>query len=246
MGKLDGKVAVVTGATSGIGQGIVEVFLEEGAKVVFCGRRAEKGQAFEEELKAKGFDATFIQADMTVDSEVGLLFDKAAEKYEKVDIWVNNAGIMRMAPIAYADVAGDWDAVMNINLRSYYIAIKYAASKLADGGAIVNLASIGGLRGAPNLASYGASKAAVISLTKTAAVELAERGIRVNAILPGTIFSEIMPRDAEFTQFALQGIPLGRGGEPREIGTVAAFLASSEASFVTGEGITVDGGYTAK
>lgn len=246
MGKLEGKVAVVTGATSGIGQGIVEVFLEEGAKVVFCGRRLDKGQAIENALKEKGFDVTFIQADMTIDSDVAALFDKSIEKYGQIDIWVNNAGVMHMTPIAYADVANDWDAVINLNLRSYYIATKYAATKLADGGSIVNIASIGGLRGAPNLASYGASKAAVISLTKTSAVEFAERGIRVNAILPGTIFSEIMPRDAEFTQYALQGIPLGRGGEPREIGTVAAFLASSEASFVTGEGITVDGGYTAK
>ena len=244
--KLKDKVAVVTGATSGIGQGIVEVFLEEGAKVVFCGRRADRGEAFEEELKAKGFDATFVQTDMTLDSDVAGLIEKAIEKYGKIDIWVNNAGIMHMTPIVAADVAKDWDDVINVNLRSYYVAIKNLATKLADGGAIVNIASIGGLRGAPNLASYGASKAAVISLTKTAAVELAERGIRVNAILPGTIFSEIMPRDSEFTKYTLQGIPLGRGGEPREIGTVAAFLASSEASYISGEGITVDGGYTAK
>ncbi len=246
MGKLDGKVAVVTGATSGIGQGITEVFLEEGAKVVFCGRRLDKGQAIEAALKEKGFEVTFIQADMTVDSDVEMLFDKTTEKYGKVDIWVNNAGIMHMVPIIAADVANDWDAVINLNLRSYYVATKLAATKLTPGGSIINIASIGGKRGAPNLASYGASKAAVISLTQTAACEFGPTGTRVNAILPGTIFSEIMPRDGEFTEYALQGIPLGRGGEPREIGTVAAFLASSEASFITGEGITVDGGYTAK
>lgn len=246
MGKLEGKVAVVTGATSGIGQGITEVFLEEGAKVVFCGRRAEKGQAFESELKAKGFDATFIQADVTVDSDIEMLFDKTIEKFGKIDIWVNNAGILKMAPIAQADIASDWDSVISVNLRSYYIAIKQAATKLTPGGAIINIASIGGKRGAPMLASYGASKAAVISLTQTAAVEFGPTGTRVNAILPGTIYSEIMERDSEFTKMTLQGIPLGRGGEPREIGTVAAFLASDEASFVTGEGITVDGGFTAQ
>lgn len=245
MGKLEGKVAIVTGATAGIGLGITEVYLEEGAKVVFCGRRAEKGQAIEADLKAKGFDVTFVQADMSKDEDVKRLFDETVKTYGKIDVIVNNAGIMRMVPIADSDIANDWDSVMNLNLRSYYVATKLAAAMLEEGGAIVNIASIGGLSAAPSLASYGASKAAVISLTKTSAVEFAPKGIRVNAILPGTIFSEMMPRDGEFTAYTLAKIPMGRGGEPREIGTVAAFLASAEASYITAETIKVDGGMTA-
>lgn len=245
MGKLAGKVAIVTGATAGIGLGITEVYLEKGAKVVFCGRRAEKGQAIETELRSKGYDVTFIQADMSKDEDIQRLFDETVKIHGKVDIIVNNAGIMRMVPIADSDIANDWDSVINLNLRSYYVATKLAATMMEEGGSIVNIASIGGLSAAPSLASYGASKAAVISLTKTSAVEFAPKGIRVNAILPGTIFSEMMPRDGEFTAYTLAKIPMGRGGEPREIGTVAAFLASEEASYITAETIKVDGGMTA-
>lgn len=245
MGKLEGKVAIVTGATAGIGLGITEVYLEEGAKVVFCGRRAEKGQDIQADLRAKGYDVTFVQADMSKDEDIKQLFDETVKIYGKVDILVNNAGIMRMVPIADTDIEKDWDSVINLNLRSYFVATKLAASMMEEGGSIVNIASIGGLAAAPSLASYGASKAAVISLTKTSAVEFAPKGIRVNAILPGTIFSEMMPRDGEFTAYTLAKIPMGRGGEPREIGTVAAFLASSEASYITAETIKVDGGMTA-
>lgn len=245
MGKLEGKVALVTGATAGIGQGIVEVFASEGAKVAFCGRREEKGKALEADYRAKGYDVTFIQADMTKDEDVAALFAAVQEAYGRLDIHVNNAGIMKMKPMLAMDVAADWDSVIALNLRSYFVATQYAAKAMTEGGAIVNIASIGGLAGCPMIASYGASKAAVISLTKTSGVELAPMGIRVNAILPGTIFSEMMPRDGEFTAATIASIPLGRGGEPKEIGAAAAFLASSEASYITGTTLIVDGGMTA-
>lgn len=245
MGKLEGKVAIVTGATAGIGEGIVETYLAEGAKVVFCGRRAEKGTEMENAWKAKGYDVFFVQANMSKEEDIQNLMDRTIEKYGKLDILVNNAGIMKMVPFMNVDVEKDWDSVINLNLRSYFIASQKAAKLMGKGSAIVNIASIGGLSGAPYLASYGASKAATISLTRTCGIELAPLGIRVNAILPGTIFSEMMPRDGEFTKSTMAKIPMGRGGEPKEIGTVAAFLASEEASYVCGTTIVVDGGMTA-
>ena len=245
MGKLQGKVAIVTGATSGIGNGIVECFLEEGAKVVFCGRREEKGRAIEKGLREKGFDTTFVRADMTNSEDVANLFETAVNTYGKLDILVNNAGVLKSFEVADMDVESDLDQVISLNLRSYFVATKFAANAMKDGGAIVNVASIGGLAGAPHLSSYGATKAGVLSLTRSMAKELAPKKIRTNAICPGTIFSEMMPRDAEFTQATLSTIPMGRGGEPREIGTVAVFLASEDASYVTGASIVVDGGMTA-
>lgn len=245
MGKLDGKVAIVTGATAGIGSGIVECFLEEGAKVVFCGRREEKGRAIEQALRGKGYEATFVRADMTSGEDVANLFAAAQAAYGRLDILVNNAGMLKNFEVADMDVAGDLDRVLDLNLKSYFVATKFAANAMKDGGAIVNIASIGGLGGAPHLSSYGATKAAVLSLTRSMAKELAPRNIRTNAICPGTIFSEMMPRDGEFTKATLAAIPMGRGGEPREIGTVAVFLASEDASYVSGASIVVDGGMTA-
>ena len=244
MGKLNGKVAIVTGATAGIGTGVVECFAEEGAKVVFCGRRAEKGLALEKEFTEKGYDTFFVQADMSKNEDIQNLMDKTIEKYGKLDILVNNAGIMAMTPFLNVDLEKDWDNVINLNLRSYFVASQMAAKLMGEGSSIINIASIGGLSGAPYLASYGASKAATISLTRTCGIELAPMGIRTNAILPGTIFSEMMPRDGEFTESTMSKIPMGRGGEPREIGTVAAFLASEEASYICGTSIVVDGGMT--
>lgn len=245
MGKLDGKVAIVTGATAGIGEGVVNVYLEEGAKVVFCGRREDKGKAIEEGLKAKGYDCLFVKADMTKEEDIANLFDVTVKTYGKLDILVNNAGVLKNFELETMDVERDFDQVMNLNLRAYVVATKYAVQAFAEAGSIVNMASIGAFGGAPHMFSYAASKAAVVSFTKSMAKELAPKNIRVNAICPGTIFSEMMPKDGEFTAQTLTMIPMGRGGEPREIGTVAAFLASAEASYVDGTTIVVDGGMMA-
>ena len=245
MGKLDGKVAVVTGGTAGIGKGITRVFLEDGAKVVFCGRRAEKGEAIERELRDEGFDVTFVRADMTVSADIENLLDATLKAYGHVDILVNNAGVMHQVSMMNLDMAKDYDAVMNVNLRAYFETITVIGSKIGKGGSIINIASIGGIGGAYPVATYGASKAAVISLTKSCAKEVAAAGVRVNAICPGVIFSEMMDPESEFTKMSVSMVPMGRGGQPREIGTVASFLASDEASFVTGDYIVVDGGQTA-
>ncbi len=242
MGKLNGKVAIVTGATAGIGEGVVNVYAEEGAKVVFCGRREEKGKAIEEALKAKGYDCLFVKTDMTKEEDIANLFDVTIKTYGKLDILVNNAGVLKNFELASMDVERDFDQVMNLNLRAYVIASKYAVNVFGESGNIINMASIGAFGAAPHMFSYAASKAAVVSFTKSMAKELAPKNIRVNAICPGTIFSEMMPKDGEFTAATLTMIPMGRGGEPREIGSVAAFLASEEASYVDGTSIVVDGG----
>ncbi len=244
MKKLENKVAIVTGATSGIGLGIVECFVEEGAKVVFCGRRAEKGAEIETDLRSKGYDVTFVQADMCKKEDVEKLFAVCKEAYGSLSIMVNNAGMLKPFMLTDMDVEQDYDRVMDLNLKSYFVATKYAVNMM-ESGSIINVASIGGLGAAAGLSTYGASKAAVISLTKSSAVEFAAKGIRVNAICPGTIFSEMMPRDGEFTASTLGKIPMGRGGEPREIGTVAVFLASEDSSYVTANALVVDGGMTA-
>ena len=245
MGKLNGKVAVVTGATAGIGVGVTTVMAEEGAKVVFCGRRMEKGKEIEAELKGKGLEVLFVQADMTNEADIANLFDTAVKTWGKVDILVSNAGVLKNFNLTTMDIEKDFDQVMALNLRAYVVATKYAVNTFQGGGNIINMASIGAFGGAPNMFSYAASKAAVVSFTKSMAKELADKQIRVNAICPGTIFSEMMPKDGEFTKATLTMIPMGRGGEPREIGTVAAFLASEEASYVDGTTIVVDGGMMA-
>lgn len=241
MGKLEGKVAIVTGATAGIGVGVVTVYLEEGAKVVFCGRREDKGKEIERELRGKGYDCLFVKADMTSEEDISNLFDTAVKTYGKLDILVNNAGVLKNFDLATMDMEKDFDQVMALNLRAYVVATKYAVNTFQGAGAIINMASIGAFSGAPHMFSYAASKAAVVSFTKSMAKELASKQIRVNAICPGTIFSEMMPKEGEFTQATLAMIPMGRGGEPREIGTVAAFLASEEASYVDGTTIVADG-----
>ncbi|MGI6072605.1 MAG: SDR family NAD(P)-dependent oxidoreductase [Lachnospiraceae bacterium] len=245
MGKLDNKVAIVTGSTSGIGLGITQAFLEHGAKVIFCGRREEKGKAIEKELRDQGYEATFVRTDVTDDEDVKKLFDTTIKVYGKLDILVNNAGVLKHFSIAEMDMKEHLDDVYNINLRSYFLTTKYAFQLMQEGGSIINLSSIGGLGGTPHLSSYGATKAGVISLTRSSAKEAAPKQIRVNAICPGTVFSEMMPEDSEFTKMSVSITPLGRGAQPKEIGTVASFLVSDEASFITGAYIVVDGGTTA-
>jgi NAD(P)-dependent dehydrogenase (short-subunit alcohol dehydrogenase family) len=243
MGKLKDKVAIVTGATSGIGLGVVTSFLKEDAKVVFCGRRKEKGEAIVADFKKEGYEnVTFVQADVTVISDIERLFQTALSTYGKLDILVNNAGMMAQFAIEDMDIEKDLDRVLSLNLRSYFITTKYAAKEMKAGASIINMASVGGIGAAPYLPSYGATKAGVLSLTKSMAKELGPKGIRTNAISPGTIYSEMMQPDSEFTKQSLNLIPLGRGGEPSEIGSVAAFLASDEASYINGANIVVDGG----
>lgn len=246
MGKLDNKVAVVTGATSGIGIGIVNSLVHEGARVVFCGRREDKGLAVEKEFKDQGFDVTFVKTDVTKEEDINLLIQKTLDLHNNLDIWVNNAGVISNFSILQLNSEYDYDRVFDINIKSQFVTINKVAKVMATkGGSIVNIASIAGLNGQPYLSAYGASKAASISLTRSMAKELAPMNIRVNGVLPGPIFSEMLIRGSENEEYCKASVPMGRCGEPSEIGSTVAFLVSDEASFITGVNIAVDGGASA-
>lgn len=240
MGKLQGKVAIVTGATSGIGKGITEIYVKEGAKVVFCGRREEKGKTIEKELRDNGYDATFFKADVSEEEDIKALINFTIATYGQLDILVNNAGIMYTVAIDEI-TAEQIDKTFALNLRGYFLTMKYSVPHMKEGAAIVNIASAGGMVAGYLSTAYGSSKAGVIHLSRVAARELAPKGIRVNSISPGTFVSEMMPADSEYTKQCAAACPMGRVGDPKELGAVAAFLASGEASYVSGINLPVDG-----
>lgn len=245
--KLQGKTALVTGGTSGIGLATVERFAQEGAKVVFCGRREEKGREIETRLKADGAEVLFVRADCSVDAEVDKLIKAAVDTYGTIDILFNNAGILRHFAFENIDMKTEYDDVMNTNVRSYVYVTRQVLPYMLEsgGGNIVYTASIGALNGSAGLASYGISKGAVVQLMRAVAKEFASRGIRANCVSPGVTFTEMMPEDNEFTEMALAGVPMGRGASAAELASAVLFLVSDESSFITGHNLIVDGGQTA-
>ena len=253
MGVLDGKVAIVTGGTSGIGERIVELFVEEGAKVVVAARRLEQGRALEQRLGVR-----FVRADVASEPDVKAMVDDAVDCFGRVDCLVNNAGVP--APmVSIVDIdAASIDLLMAVNVRGVLLGMKHVAPMmLAQGsGSIVNIGSVAALRGGLSGHVYSASKGAVIAATRSAAAELGEKGIRVNSITPGAIVTGIFAKAAGLEgakadkaavvakdMFAqLQPIP--RAGVPEDIARAAVFLASDAAGFVNGHDFVVDGGNT--
>jgi NAD(P)-dependent dehydrogenase (short-subunit alcohol dehydrogenase family) len=253
--RLENQVAVVTGGTRGIGEGIVRRFVEEGAKVVFSDLLTEKGNALEEEL---GERAAFYRADATSPSETESLMKFAVDRFGRLDCVVNNAGTGgESGPIAGTSVEG-FDRSIALLLRGPFLGIKYAVPHM-ERGAIINIASVAGIAGGgygPH--AYTAAKFGVVGLTKSVALELAERGIRVNAICPGgtatfiwaPIFPDMAPDLIEqipelVKPWVAEVNPLGRAGVPADIANAALWLASNESSWVTGHALVVDGGLTA-
>ena len=256
--RLENQVAVVTGGTRGIGEGIVRRFVEEGASVVFSGRSDERAKALEEEL---GKYVAFYRADAANASETEALMKFAVERFGRLDCVVNNAGRgSERGPIAGASVEG-FNQTIVLYLGGTFLGIKYAVPQLQNGGTIINIASIAGLVGGYGAHAYTAAKFGVIGLTKSVALELAERRIRVNAICVGAvataIFAPVAAAAGEITPDILErspdivapwlaeDVPLGRSGFPIDVANAALWLASSESSFVTGEALTVDGGILA-
>jgi NAD(P)-dependent dehydrogenase (short-subunit alcohol dehydrogenase family) len=240
MGLLDGKVAVITGAGSGMAKASVKVFVREGASVV-----AGDISGAENDTAAEAGDRVLpVHCDVTNEADVEAMMGAAIERFGRLDAVLNVAGIADAAMLT--DVTMDhYDRMMNIDLRGVLLGMKHGMRAMVaagNGGAVVNWSSIGGLNAAMATSVYSAAKAGVISLTKSGAVEGARAGIRVNAICPGYIKTEIMGAGLEHYPGAAELTPLKRLGQPHEIAEVAAFLASDRASFVTGAIIPVDGG----
>jgi NAD(P)-dependent dehydrogenase (short-subunit alcohol dehydrogenase family) len=251
--RLENQVAVVTGGARGLGAGIVSRFVEEGARVVFSDLLDEKGKALEEEF---GQNVAFYRADATSAPDTEALMDFAVQRFGRLDCVVNNAGTGGVrGPIAEIPVEG-FDQSIALLLRGPFLGIKYAVPHM-KGGTIINIASISGITAGYSPHVYTAAKFGIVGLTKSVALELAEQGIRVNAICPGKMATYIwarvypdMPADLvervpEITEpWLAEGVPLGRAGLPADIANAALWLASSESSFVTGQAIVVDGGLT--
>jgi NAD(P)-dependent dehydrogenase (short-subunit alcohol dehydrogenase family) len=244
MGILDGKIAVITGAGSGMAKASVKVFVREGAKVVAGDiSGAEKDTAAE-----VGGDVIPVHCDVTKEADVEALVKTAVDEFGQVDAMLNVAGIAE--GMMLADITDDhYERMMNIDLRGVIYGMKHAVRAMlaaGNGGSIVNWSSLGGLGGAANTTVYTAAKHGVVGATKVAAIEYGPKGIRVNAICPGFIHTEIMGAHPEHIPGILEKAALGRGGQASEVAEVAAFLASDRASFVSGAAIPVDGGWAAK
>ncbi|AKO92866.1 SDR family NAD(P)-dependent oxidoreductase [Priestia filamentosa] len=245
MGKLQDKVAVITGGASGIGAATARLFVSEGAKVVLVDLNEEKGKAFEEELKALNAEALFIKTDITSEEEVENLFKKTVETFGKVDIVFNNAGIGRVHPSHDLEYS-EWRKTVNVDLDGVFLVARGAIREMLQTGcgAIVNTASMYGWVGSPGSAAYNAAKGGVINLTRSLALEYAEKNIRVNALCPGFIDTPIIPEEDK--QVLAATTPLKRLGKSEEMAKAVLFMASDDSSFMTGNSLTVDGGYTAQ
>lgn len=246
---LNGKVAVVTGGTKGLGYGIVMVFAYHGAKVVITSRHQEDCDVVAAEVAAMGGEAMGIKADVQNVEEIQNLVDRTVEKYGRLDIMVNNAGVAvtrRLTDMTEAD----YERVIDSNLKSVYFGAQIAAKQMiaqGEGGKIINMCSIGGIKGNNQLSIYGASKAGAINMTKSMAWEWGRYGINVNAICPGYVKTDLNAEQLENPQFkdkVLKGIPLRRFGTVQEIAALTLFLASDCCNMLTGEYIVADMGAT--
>jgi NAD(P)-dependent dehydrogenase (short-subunit alcohol dehydrogenase family) len=257
MGRLEGKVCLVTGAALGIGRACAIRLAEQGARVAVCDLLEDEGQALCAELGARGLVARFWHLDVSAESEVAAVTDAVADAFGRLDVVVNNAGIAGSDTPTHETTEAEWDRVQAVNVKGVFFCTKHAIPHLrrAGGGSIINLSSIYGLVGAADVPAYHASKGAVRLMSKTDAMLYAADGIRVNSVHPGYIWTPMVEghvrgqgaTDMEAAKAQLASLhPLGRVGEPDDIAWGVVYLASDESRFVTGSELVIDGGYTAR
>jgi len=254
MGQLSGKTAAVTGGASGIGEATVRRFIAEGAQVAFADRDVERGQRVAAEIEASGGKALFLEADTGQEASAMAFITRAVEHFGQLDILVNNAGIRLYQTVVEAS-AESWDTILGVNLKGYAFCAKAAipAMRRIGGGSIVNVASVRAIVAGGNTVQYDTTKAAVTGLTRSMAMDHSPEGIRVNAVCPGPIFTPYHARRLQasgitvdqYREDAGRRTMLRRPGTPAEVAACILFLASDEASYVTGSCLYVDGGHTA-
>lgn len=250
MTRLNGKAAIVTGAANGIGLACARRLAADGAAVALADINVEAGEAAAKELRDKGAKAIFVATDVAQRKAIDALIERASSEFGRLDVMLNNAGISITAPVL--EMSDEiFDKVLSINLRSAFIGTQLAARRMIafkNGGVIINMSSVNALLAIPGLGAYACTKGALNQLTKVAAIELAPHKIRVVAIGPGTILTDLARKSVLSDEAARRRIlsrtPIGRAGEPEEVASVASFLASDDASYITGQTITVDGGIT--
>lgn len=245
MFEMNGKVIIVTGATAGLGYASAKALARQGAKVALAARREEKGQALAEEIRKEGGEAFFLRTDVSDKTQLKALVDETVKRYGRIDGALNNAGIAQPYTPLH-EVSDEFlDKIIDVNLKSVFYSMKYEITEMlkTGGGSIVNMASIGGLKGTPGMCLYNATKAGVIGMTRGAAMDYARKGIRINAICPGATETEIFSGvDKDRMDAIAETIPTGKFGKADEIAASVVALLSDETGNVTGTYLVADNG----
>jgi NAD(P)-dependent dehydrogenase (short-subunit alcohol dehydrogenase family) len=248
----DQKVAIVTGGSSGIGRATAVALAKEGVKIAIAARRAKEGEETVQLVKEAGSEGIFVKTDVSNEDDVRSLVEKSIHTYARLDYAFNNAGIEEMMTPLANQTSDIFDQIMNVNVKGVWLSMKYEIPEMirTGGGAIVNMSSVAGVMGFPQNPIYIASKHAVLGLTKSAALEYAKSGIRINAVAPGGVETDMAKRvvgdDHQLLETLTSMHPIGRIGDPQEIANAVVWLLSDKASFVLGHTLLVDGGVVSR